>query len=514
MKKWLLIPFLCLSISLQAGAQSLPVQFESEPILLNYDQFSQLTHAEQKTYVKRLRELMIEVAQAFPEIAADLSARSNFYALLWESNVSTAFSKKYEIDDEALAGYALYANQQATMYLKEIESEKTSDLTVKEKSELTEKYRQALYWSAASAIQANAINKKRYRRQIISESVEPVRKLIERTEEKVKKFASEEEYSYARDTYFKKAHDGKLNRETPFPEGAWINYGDRLGNSIGFRPSPETPPAPKKEEKPVVQEDKKEDKKEEKKVEKKEEKAESQEEKIASLDKPVLEKPASEKPVAGKAEGEAKPKTVNNSFYRCMYAGFVIKNHPCIGPNKLPWDIKGLDENKFVCKSGAILCNPLLFGFKATCDWSKADDPKAAESCFNTAEPFCVSKGLYATKKCGEASNSDAALESAVRLIHNDPATFNLYSKSFDDLCNKNLINFNSYEGQRLPKNTERTKNDIKRTCDGARKRMADLKKRYTDFKESQKPKAPVPFHPPYKLPESPVSPNPNKGKK
>lgn len=479
MKKWLLIPVMNLALSLQSFAQT-PSPFESESILLNYEQFSHLTHSEQKTYVKKLRETMLEVARAYPEVAAELSARSTFYAQLWALNLATAFGEA-AYSPETISTFIRYANDQAARYASSIEKAKTSNLSDKEKTKLVEEYRQALYWSAAAASQAHNISNASVREKILRESVTPAQKQVENLESKVKQFASEDDYKNARDNFFKKAHQGELLPGAPLPNGALVTYGERLTASTQ-NPRKEVVEKPKVEKKPEVkpEEKKAEVKPEEKKQEKKV--AEKAPEKKAEVIEPVV-----------KAAPAEKATTSNDAFYRCMYAGFVIKNHPCSAPSKLPWELQGINDEEFVCSNGTIMCNPFLFGFKAACDWSKADD-KGKKECVEKAQPHCVRPGLYATRNCGEVSNNDDSLEAAVHLIHKNPAAFNQYGKSFDDLCNKHLINFNSYAGH--SKNAARTKNDITRTCDSARKRMDEIKKRYMIYKESQKPKTAPPAAP------------------
>lgn len=449
MKKWLLIPVMSLALFFQSFAQT-SSPFESESILLNYEQFSRLTDSEQKTYVKKLRETMLEVAQAYPEIAEELSARSTFYAQLWALNLAAAFGEA-AYPPETIATFIRYANDQAAKYASSIEKAKTSNLSDKEKVKLVEEYRQALYWSAAAASQAHNISNKDVREKILRESVAPSQKQVEKLKNKVRQFASEEDYRNARDQFFKKAHQGELMPGAPFPQGAWVEYGDRLTNSTGTMT-----PSPRKE----------------------------------VAEKPKIEKKSQVKPEDKKQEKTEKGGTANDAYYRCMYAGFVIKNHPCVAPSKLPWSLQGLDEEGFICSNGAIMCNPFLFGFKSTCDWSNSSNENGKKECYEKAQPHCVRPGLYATKNCGEISNNNTSVEAAVHLIHKNPMAFNQYGKSFDDLCNKHLINFNSYAGH--SKNAARTKSDITRTCDSARKRMDEIKKRYMIFKESKKPETPT----------------------
>lgn len=436
MKIWLLISFFGLFCALSAPAS---VPTDDESILLTYEQFARLTRAEQKTYVKKMRETLADVAQAFPEFTLDGSARSQFYAQLWrlsfQNALSQSASENRAFDTGTIFSYVKYANSEAKKYAQAVTDTKTATLDDAEKAHLVEQYRQALYWSASAASQAHNIPNKKTRETLIRSTVNPTKNLIESAEAKVKSVANESEYSLARDQYFKKAHRGELpSGSTEFPEGAWVSFSERL---------PTQPPA-----------------------------------KAAATGTASTTKEA---PTAKSAAPE-KPNTSDNGYYRCMYSGFVVKSHPCVAPNKLPWDLHGLDAKTFICENNTVMCNPFLFGFKAECDWSTSSTT-IPEACSANAKPYCVHRGLYATKNCGEASNNDGALEAAVHLIHSNPLVFNQYGESFQALCNHGLINFNSYKGQLKPQNTKKTKADIKRTCDNARVRMAEIKKRYQVLK-------------------------------
>jgi len=470
MKRWLLIPLLSLAISTQSFAQMPTHDEQQEQILLSYEEFAELTHAEQKTYVKKLREIMIDVASAYPEIAENLSTSSRFYTQLWALVLKDAMAKD-SVTDETKESFVRYALGQSESYIKAVEQTKTDKLTNESRGELAARYREALYWSAAAAQYAYTIKGEKLRSTVKTSLLAPNKEKIENSEDKVKKAVGEDAYKQARDDYFNKAHAGKLLVSDPYPDKSLIEFGDRLpASSVNA-------PAPKKEEKAAV-----------------EKKPEPSPTKTAEP-KPVEPKPADPKPTDPK-KSETKPpeaKTTESDgiYYRCMYAGFVIKKHPCVAPSSLPWDLNGIDSAKFTCGKGTVMCNPFLFGFKTSCDWSKSSDEKVLKACYDGAQPYCVKPGLYATKNCGEISNKDAALEAAVHLIHNNPSAFNLYAKNFGDLCQKGLINFNSYEGQRIPKNTARTKADIARTCDKARSQMKKIRDRYNVFKEKQqKPKA------------------------
>ncbi len=471
MKIWVLAPLLVFLFSFQTYAAAIVEEAET-PILLTYEQFSHLTNAEQKTYVKKLREIMEEMSAAFPELAREISARSSFFAQMWSLNFQTALGEETDsIPIEAIESYVKYANGEARKYSQNITQTKISNLSEKEKGLLVEQYRQSLYWSASAAAQTYNITDKNIREQLLKNYVNPTKKKIEDTEERVKQFANEAEYSEARDQYFKKAHRGELlPGQDGFPSGALLAYGERLNPHSNLANTPdkiEVPKAAKADD--------------EKKIPPVENKVENK--KTENKDEKKIEKKISAK----KNTATEILNTSNSSYYRCMYAGFILKNGPvCMAPSTLPWDLDGLDKKTFICENGTIMCNPFLFGFKTNCDWGDAIEKNKTDACMKSATPYCVKTGLYATKNCGSISNNESALQAAVQLINRNIAAFNQFGVSFGELCNKGLIDFNSYKGKRTPINIKKTKNDIKRTCDSARVRMAEIEKRFLVTKGSK----------------------------
>src|SRR5690606_19953719 len=59
------------------------------------------------------------------------------------------------------------------------------------------------------------------------------------------------------------------------------------------------------------------------------------------------------------------PKFSDDEFFRCMYAGFILKSGPGRAPASLQEDLKEVPNLK--CSSPQVLCNPLLFGAKTDC---------------------------------------------------------------------------------------------------------------------------------------------------
>ncbi|MBS1971052.1 MAG: hypothetical protein JSU04_12130 [Bdellovibrionales bacterium] len=505
MKRWFLIPFLSLTISLQSFAQATPQSTEDdENILLNYEEFSQLTYAEKKTYVKKLREIMVETAKAYPEMAETMSAHSEFYAQLWTFVVASAVGEDsnsntggYVPNDDAKMEFLKKFKQYTDSYFKMVESTKTDQMSDEQRGQYVRQYRQLLVWTGMGSAWAHTIQDPAKHKEAF-DSINAVKKRVEDDEARVKNAAGAASYEKAKQ-YMDQAYSGKFStgsipniQNTP---EKLIAAGERLpplsikadGTVVSSAVAASAPAVvkalPKEEKKTepaVASKDKK------KEVKKKDADPNKDLEREKQKAAEAAHKNAKPEATTTKQEPATESER-SDAFYRCMYAGFVIKNHPCMAPSDLPWDLKGLDNAKFKCDKGSVMCNPFLFGFKTACDWSKATDEKGTAACFQDAKPFCVKPGLYATKNCNDNSTSDSAKDAAVHLIDNNREAFNLYSKSFGELCNKQLINFNSYEGQHKPKNMARTKADIKRTCDNARVRMQEIRTRYSLFRTPKK---------------------------
>jgi len=492
MRNWILIPLLSMSLSLPAMAkQKVYLQpYKREPILLTYEQFSHLTHAEQKTYVKKLREIMIEVAKAYPEVAEEWSARSGFYALLWNTAVANVMGE--DAADDSRGGkldVIAYFNDQAQELANQIDKAKTANMKPEEKKALAAQYSEALKWSANAAYLAHTLQNPTAREEVLKE-LENLKTRLENQETKVKSVAGESDYKEARDEYFKKAFKGEIAQGTNFPVGSLKIDNAKFQAFVEARQKSKSSPQNKSQ--PAVRAqataDKKKDPSANKKVDGKKQ-PEAAKPDVAKSEGPKPDTAEPENQTAENKDSDTPAGPPVGQLYRCMYAGFVISQHPCLAPSQLPWHLNGLDESKFVCADGTVMCNPFLFGYKSNCDLKKLTTSNQIEACQASAEPYCVKPGLYATKNCGELSNNDASLENAVQLITSNGEAFNSYSKSFDDLCLKGLINFNSYKGQ--SKNKARIQADITRTCDVAKERLKEIKKRYNLLDGSAKPSEP-----------------------
>ncbi|MGZ3745567.1 MAG: hypothetical protein ACXVBQ_17005, partial [Pseudobdellovibrionaceae bacterium] len=488
MKFWALGPlFVCL-FSLPALAVG--VNKKEPQILLSYQQFSRLTTAEQKTYIKKLREIMEEMSKAFPEFAEQLSARSSFFAQFWNLNFQTAFGE----DDKKptpkeVANFSQHALEEANYYTQDVAAAKTKNLTDDDKALLIAKYRQALYWeTVAESVAHNKMKDSPEKNELLKE-INKTRTQILIVEKQVKPFGVEH-YAEAMKYYFEKAPTGEIDPDKyGFPEEALKNFESNLKLADLIKPKPSTLLRVKKESElnqtssanytkknipqmPLVSLGK--DNKPTDKTERLQDSAKSTSKNspaviksssenghdtplgkysIPEKDRAPIEiprvnldiyhdnkppdlhksnKPSDKAPVAENTTGTAKSKTIADSYYRCMYSGFVIKNGPdCMAPTSLPWKLAGIDSDKFVCDNGTVMCNPLIFGFKTSCKWEDANEKKQYNACTDSAAPYCVKPGLYATKNCGEMSNNESALQAAVLLINTNTETFNQFGTSF-----------------------------------------------------------------------------------
>ncbi|WP_413288544.1 hypothetical protein [Bdellovibrio sp. HCB337] len=428
-----------------------------------------LTPAEQKTYVKKMKEMVSEMAVTFPYFAEEMSARSSLFEQLWRMNAPTAFGNADALpSDSYLYSHAIDSARMARDYYTDISRARVANMTVAQKSELVEKYRQSLYWAAASAGAAHHIRNNDLRKMVLSEVSKKTARDVIRAESKIKTIADESEYAEVRKQFLNKGLEGKLSIiETQFPPNSLIQYGRTLSSSNipANRPAetsaaPATtsaPPATQPAAPPAAQ-------------------PEADKPAAATTNEPEMPLPVPVPP--GKFDPNAPAVPLANS-YRCMYAGFIIPNDPCIAPSELPWKLDGLGED-FACGGGTVMCNPFMFGFKsASCGWVDAIEKGRTDKCWAEAKPYCVKPGLYATKSCTDLSNNDDSLQAAVELIRRNETAFNELGNSFQDLCKLERINFNSYPRKRTAQNIERSKADIKRTCKVAEGRMDEIAKRY-----------------------------------
>jgi hypothetical protein len=173
--------------------------------------------------------------------------------------------------------------------------------------------------------------------------------------------------------------------------------------------------------------------------------------------------------------------------YRCMYSGFVLKRDPCRGPQSLPDDMRfrGIKTDDLTCDDAQVLCNPILFGLKKDCSLAPEVKEADALACLATAQPLCVPRGKYATKKCGEESSADGYLEAAAALIRMNPDMWTSYMTSFYELCDDKMIVMNEFteikdgEPREIP---EATLKDVEQTCKNARIQLAKITDQYRNI--------------------------------
>ena len=175
------------------------------------------------------------------------------------------------------------------------------------------------------------------------------------------------------------------------------------------------------------------------------------------------------------------PKKKDGDFFRCMYAGFILKED-CKAPSKLPKDLKlvGITPNNFGCDKSLVLCNPLIFGGAASCPVDAMKNKDKTAQCLSEMKGFCKPKSSSATHDClDEAEKSPNNLENTALLIHANPEAWNDYTNSFHSLCDEEKISQNIFarkKGDKARDNEDHVKKDIAKTCDWARERLLKLR--------------------------------------
>ena len=174
-------------------------------------------------------------------------------------------------------------------------------------------------------------------------------------------------------------------------------------------------------------------------------------------------------------------KKKDGDFFRCMYAGFVLKGD-CKAPTQLPKDLKlvGITPDHFSCDKSLVLCNPLIFGGAGSCPVVPKMKKQTDAKCLIDMKGFCKPKSNSATKDClEEAEKSPHNLENTALLIHANPDAWNEYTNSFHELCDEEKIAQNSFTKKKGSKNRtdqDHVKQDIEKTCGWARERLLKLR--------------------------------------
>jgi hypothetical protein len=162
-------------------------------------------------------------------------------------------------------------------------------------------------------------------------------------------------------------------------------------------------------------------------------------------------------------------------FFRCLNAGFVIPITPaggCKPYRQLPPSLDlGFDSENFKCLSQAeIICNPVLFGYEASCTDGKTKDCKSPK-------PLCIRPSQTATKDCSELAKSRGTLEKVKMLLagSNGKAIYQDYIKSLYSLCNPIQLEKNPSLAKMTESKRQSVKKDVESTCKVSFKAMADL---------------------------------------
>lgn len=181
----------------------------------------------------------------------------------------------------------------------------------------------------------------------------------------------------------------------------------------------------------------------------------------------------------------AAEKRPDGTFYRCLYAGFVIKHDPCAPPSTLPegFGLADVDPAAYTCAAGETLCNPFLYGVKSDC---KADPVKSDEdnrTCLAKSKGLCIRNlgGTSASAECARQAGEDS-LRSAVALIRLNAVSFVKFRQGFHELCDARLVQMNglSYWKNGSPRELpEKAKKDLDVTCGTARTQMKKLAEKY-----------------------------------
>jgi len=518
MKQWVLLPIAFL-FSFQTSFAS-TTNLHQESILLTYQQFMSLTQAEQLTYVKRLREMVLEMNEQNPNLAAQLEQKSTLFAQLW----SMSFQEARGDDPPAPSGGVNLGNistdeakqiieitlQNANDYSKAVADKiKAGNLSDQDKGMIDQQYQQSLYYAKiASYIAHNTIKDTSIRDKVIQEQLTPALQTIQSNETSLKTAIPQAKSLKNADSFIAQIKSGEnADHTTVFSKQDLVPYGDPI-KPVAL--TPDTPAKGKKAKNKKAKDDSDTAAAPAVKTDTKPKDKSSSGTTVtgnipsekdtpgrlapagyggsspsSSGDTPGRLAPAGyggSAPTAADKASEQKHtgEIVGGIFYRCMYSGFVIKDDPCMAPKTLPWELKGLDSKNFTCSGGLVLCNPLVFGVQTKCDWNNALEKDRTKACWDGAKPYCVKKGKFPTKDCAELSQNDGSLQAAAELIRNNPDVYKQFAKSFDELCNKNMINLNGYGNKKRSEASKQyIKNDIEVTCAVARERMDDVKKKY-----------------------------------
>lgn len=183
-------------------------------------------------------------------------------------------------------------------------------------------------------------------------------------------------------------------------------------------------------------------------------------------------------------------KTGNYEFSACMFGGFVLKGLVCKAPRELPENFlaeKIFDPKKYVCPSGELICNPMLFGF----EWpEECDTVEDKQNCFQQAKPVCTVNNVRATAACKDKTKSKKYLDRATLLAKQNPKLLDQLLSDFKQLCSEGasaknrFVNLDSNGLTRS--NSSYFQKDIESTCQVARTRWEEVGSKYFQRAMSQ----------------------------
>ena len=469
MKLWVLVPIVLLMSGTTAVAKP---KVEKTTALLTQQQFSRLTYTEQLSYVKKVREIFVEMGETSPGLVAEFAKRGGLFAAMMDASLPMAIAQeaaKPETStfdtwnppmstDDSRAKMFLEVARQYVDTVRKTKNEK--ELTEEQKSTLRKNFEDGYKMIKMSTFvkQAGVISP--VGQQIMQEEISRLN-AVQKENEKIVSAAVPK--GFTPEKWKKSVINLGSSRDKPVQLSA-----DELGTLVISAPHPEYPIVGKVKA-------------------------------AASTNVSTDEKltPVKDSPDKTKTEPTtpAKPETAAASdregdSYRCMYAGFMVKGRDCKAPREIPWKLEGL-PSPFACEAGKVMCNPLIFGAKVTCDWSKdaLNNESGANACMSTATPYCVRTQAWATKECDSMSSSKDkfGIETAVYLNSRvaNKKIIDDFNNSFEDLCDHGRID---YKGA---KSKSAAKKDIKLTCDKARGRFQEIKAKY-NVQETPTEKRPI----------------------
>lgn len=184
----------------------------------------------------------------------------------------------------------------------------------------------------------------------------------------------------------------------------------------------------------------------------------------------------------------------------CMFAGWILKGPKCIGPSKMPDNLKfrGIENAQLTCQKGSFLCNPILFGVRLPpkCNSLYFHPGQGDSPCLKKVKPLCARLGSGSpTRECRNLSKD--FIDTAVELIGDgNPDALDQYRGQFFSLCDEESLKSNQKITDQ--ENAERLRSDVQKTCEVARSRLEEIRDKYEKY---------IPLPPPKGTPAQPIMP-------